>query len=172
MDFVVGPVSDFSDVTITSIASGELLKWNGSAWINNTLAEAGIAAASHTHAAADVTSGTFADARISESSVTRHEAALSIAKSQITSTIPDVTGTPANNQLAVWTDADTLEGDGDLTWDGATLSIAGDGATNYPLEVFQSGAGQQVAFFRNATDAVSFAIESPGSPSVRIFRHV
>ena len=32
-----------TDVTITSIASGELLKWNGSAWVNNTLAEAGIA---------------------------------------------------------------------------------------------------------------------------------
>ena len=36
-------VSEMTDVTITSIASGELLKWNGSAWVNNTLAEAGIA---------------------------------------------------------------------------------------------------------------------------------
>lgn len=35
-------LEDLSDVTITSIASGEILKWNGSAWINNTLAEAGI----------------------------------------------------------------------------------------------------------------------------------
>ena len=34
------------------------------------------ALASHTHDAADVTSGTFADARISESSVTQHNAAL------------------------------------------------------------------------------------------------
>jgi len=31
-----------SNVTITANSSGELLKWNGSAWINNTLAEAGI----------------------------------------------------------------------------------------------------------------------------------
>jgi len=38
-----------SNVTITSNSSGEILKWNGSAWVNNTLAEAGIAAASHTH---------------------------------------------------------------------------------------------------------------------------
>ncbi len=29
-------------MSITSIASGEILKWNGSAWINNTLAEAEI----------------------------------------------------------------------------------------------------------------------------------
>lgn len=38
-----------TDTTITSIASGEVLKWNGSAWINNTLAEAGISATSHNH---------------------------------------------------------------------------------------------------------------------------
>jgi len=31
-----------SNVTIASNSAGELLKWNGSAWINNTLAEAGI----------------------------------------------------------------------------------------------------------------------------------
>jgi hypothetical protein len=41
---VVNAVSDIGDVTITSNSSGELLKWNGSAWINNTLAEAGIEA--------------------------------------------------------------------------------------------------------------------------------
>jgi hypothetical protein len=41
---VVNAVSDIGDVTISSIGSGELLKWNGSAWINQTLAEAGAAA--------------------------------------------------------------------------------------------------------------------------------
>lgn len=65
-----------ADVTITSIAAGELLKWNGTGWINNTLAEAGISAVGHGHAATDVTSGTFADARISQSSVTQHQAAI------------------------------------------------------------------------------------------------
>ena len=48
-------LTQHSDVTISGIASGELLKWNGSAWVNNTLAEAGIAAASHTHVIADIT---------------------------------------------------------------------------------------------------------------------
>lgn len=48
-------LGDISDVTITSIASGEILKWNGSAWVNNTLAEAGIAAVGHTHVEADIT---------------------------------------------------------------------------------------------------------------------
>lgn len=44
-----------SNVTITSNSSGEILKWNGTAWINNTLAEAGIAATG------DVFSGAYAD---------------------------------------------------------------------------------------------------------------
>lgn len=33
------------------------------------------------------------------------------------------TGTPLNNQLAIWTDATTIEGDADLTWDGTTLNV-------------------------------------------------
>jgi hypothetical protein len=48
-DITEESLSDLQDVTITSIASGEILKWNGTAWINNTLAEAGISATGHTH---------------------------------------------------------------------------------------------------------------------------
>ncbi len=47
-DITAEPLSDLSDVTITAIAAGELLKWNGSAWINQTLAEAGVDSASAT----------------------------------------------------------------------------------------------------------------------------
>ena len=74
-------LDDIGDVTITSAATGDLVRWNGVAWVN--YADSNYAASSHTHAASDVTSGTFADARISESSVTQHEGALSIASSQI-----------------------------------------------------------------------------------------
>lgn len=42
-------IDDIGDVTISAVASGEVLMWNGSAWINRTLAEASIAAASHNH---------------------------------------------------------------------------------------------------------------------------
>jgi hypothetical protein len=41
----VATLNDVGDVTITSNSSGEILKWDGTAWINNTLAEAGIQAA-------------------------------------------------------------------------------------------------------------------------------
>lgn len=44
----------------------------------------GKAASSHSHAASDITSGTLNDARISQSSVTQHQAALSIGASQVT----------------------------------------------------------------------------------------
>lgn len=52
-----------SDVTITSVAEGELLKMDGaSTWINQTLAEAGIAATSHgTHLTEDSVGATEID---------------------------------------------------------------------------------------------------------------
>ena len=37
----------------------------------------------------------------------------------------DTTGTPANNQIAVFTDADTIEGGSAFTYDGTTLTIPG-----------------------------------------------
>ncbi len=48
------PLSELSDVTITSIAAGEVLKWTGAAWINNTLAEAGVSATGHSHTESDI----------------------------------------------------------------------------------------------------------------------
>jgi len=44
-----------SNVSISAIASGEIIKWDGAAFINQTLAEAGIAAASHAHAWGSIT---------------------------------------------------------------------------------------------------------------------
>lgn len=53
-----------TDVTLSAPATGEVLVKQAGDWINRTLAEAGISAPGHTHAAADVVSGTFATARI------------------------------------------------------------------------------------------------------------
>jgi len=54
LDITGEALSTLSDATITAIAAGELLKWNGSAWINNTLAEAGVSATGHAHVEADI----------------------------------------------------------------------------------------------------------------------
>lgn len=112
LDITGESIGDLSDVTISSLVSGDIMYYSGSEWVNETLSGAGIAAASHTHTTSDITdlasytgfdsryytesevdaltwdasdivSGTFADARISESSVTQHEAALTITESQI-----------------------------------------------------------------------------------------
>ena len=42
----------------------------------------------------------------------------------VASTIVDTTGTPANNQLAIFTDANTIEGDANLTYDGTSFNLA------------------------------------------------
>lgn len=76
--------ADLDDASFSGVASGNVIYYNGANWVNASLATAGIAAASHNHATSDITSGTFADARIAESNVTQHESALTILKSQIT----------------------------------------------------------------------------------------
>ena len=122
---------DLSDVTITNISAGEVLKWSGTAWVNNTLAEAGVAAASHTHAASAITSGTFADARIAQSNVTQHQAALSITESQISDLgnyITDVSGdnleTLSNVTVTSNTSGEILKWNGSA-WINNTLAEAG-----------------------------------------------
>lgn len=47
-------------------------------------------ACTHFHAASDVNTGTFADARIAQSNVTQHQAALAITESQVTNLVTDL----------------------------------------------------------------------------------
>lgn len=65
-------LDELTDVTITSVVAGHMLRHNGSQWVNV------VPDASH------IQTGTFADARIAQSNVTQHQAALSIAASQVT----------------------------------------------------------------------------------------
>ncbi len=53
----VANIDDVGDVTITSVADGELFVYDSGTgkWINQTLAEAGVSAVGHTHTATDVT---------------------------------------------------------------------------------------------------------------------
>ena len=39
---ITNSLDDVGDVTITSVASGDIVKWNGTAWVNNSLVSAGI----------------------------------------------------------------------------------------------------------------------------------
>jgi len=42
------------------------------------------------------------------------------------SSLVDYTGTPVDNQVALWTDTNTVEGNNSFTYDGSTVSIDGD----------------------------------------------
>lgn len=71
------------------------------------------AASSHTHATSDITSGTFADARIAESNVTQHQAALSITESQISDlgTYATAAGTMTFTNKTIDPSLNTIDGD-------------------------------------------------------------
>ena len=60
-----GPLNDLSDVTISSPSSGQVVRYDGSEFVNATLSagDVGAAASSHTHATGDITSGTLSVAR-------------------------------------------------------------------------------------------------------------
>ncbi len=100
------------DVTITSVASGEVLAYSGTEWVNNTLAEAGIAAASHTHVAANITDFTEA---------AQDAVGTIISGAGIASVVYNDT---ANTIVVTATEADTLNsvtGRGAITANGITV---------------------------------------------------
>lgn len=71
---VVGASGDYTASEITNVAAGNIVATTVQAAIDELDSEK--AATSHSHAASDITSGTFDDARIAESNVTQHEAAI------------------------------------------------------------------------------------------------
>jgi hypothetical protein len=95
-----------SDVTVSLAFSGQYLRWDGSAWRNASITAGDLpsldaskistgifnAARIPNLATSKITSGTFADARIAQSNVTQHQAALAIARSQITGVLDDIAG--------------------------------------------------------------------------------
>lgn len=79
---------DMEWVTVSGSGGGGSVAWGS---VTGTLADqidlqsalAGKANSAHTHTATDITDGTMADGRISQSNVTQHQSALSITTSQI-----------------------------------------------------------------------------------------
>ena len=125
---VVNAVSDIGDVTISNIASGEVLKWNGSAWINQTLAESGIQGtlsnsdiATAVEAASD--SNTFTDADHSKLNAIEASATADQSNAEIVAAVE--AGTDSNT----FTDADhsklnAVEASADVT-DATNVNAAG-----------------------------------------------
>lgn len=84
-----------SDASAVAIGTST---FNG-AYSNLTGIPSTFAPSAHTHAADEITSGTFADALISSSNVTQHQGSLSIGWSQLTS-VPSTFAPAAHNHAA------------------------------------------------------------------------
>jgi len=68
-----------------------------------------------------------------------------------------ISGTPANNQIAVWTGATNIEGDANLTWSGSILSVIGSvgvgtAAPDFLLDLVSGGAAIQLQVGDTKTD--------------------
>lgn len=83
----VGVPSQNSGIEVErGTSTNAVLQWNegSDVWEAGLAgAEVGLSLVGHEHSAANVTSGAFANARISQTSVTQHQAALTLTKSQI-----------------------------------------------------------------------------------------
>jgi len=71
----------------------------------------------------------------------------------------DTTGTPVDNQLAIWTDADTLEGDTDLTFTGLALVLGDDAEEDYQI----NWLGNAVDFYECLDDTADSYIIGLGT---------
>jgi hypothetical protein len=115
----------------------------------------GKAATAHTHAAGDVVSGTFADARISQSSVTQHQAQFSLGPTQV---VPSGSTSSSTSFTISSSQREQLVS---LTGGSPISVVIGDG---HGFSQYES-----VAFERNSTSTVTFStsgaqtLRSPGS---------
>lgn len=64
------------------------------------------------------------------------------------------TGTPLNNQLAIWTDATTIEGVSNITWDDTYFKVSGN---------FQVLGSEKILYLEDATISIKNATNPPGS---------
>ena len=76
---VIVSTSSTAVAVVDSGASGGFLRSNGTTWVRNTIQSGDLPShtpSAHTHAAADITSGTFSNSRISSGNVTQHQGAI------------------------------------------------------------------------------------------------
>ena len=145
---VVNAVSDIGDVTISSIGSGELLKWNGSAWINQTLTEAGIVdgnlgtpsalvGTNISGTAASLTAGTVTTNANLTGEVTSSGNASTIADNMVDEANLKVSNTPTNGYMLTAQSGNT----GGLTW----ASAGGGAHTEQGWDVYTTHTGATTA---------------------------
>lgn len=130
-----------SNVTITSNTSGEILKWNGSAWVNNTLAEAGIQPAG-SYLTSEVDGSISNEGSLTVGAGTGTTSIINSNTSGSTGVTLAVAGTgiaisESGNTITLTGSALTSEVDGSITNEGFNGVTAG-GATSSVIQGYNS----------------------------------
>lgn len=167
-------LENISDVVAySSLSDDEILVYNSAAggWRHRTFGEAGVSATGHSHSTSDITSGTFDNARIAESNVTQHQAALTVLESQITD--GSILARVGSNETitGAWTFEDDVVIHADLTLgsysesgvhelaiissDGQDHAIRmGEASDNYGWRiVYEGSSSNDLYFIRHDNDA-------------------
>ena len=153
---ITNALSDVGDVTVTAVASGEVLKWNGSAWINQTLAEADIATATNLALKADLASPTFTGTVVLPNVPAIVTTQLDL-KANLAS--PTFTGTAVFNDLTV-NGTNTIINSTTLTVDDKNIEM---GSVATPSDITADGGGitlkgtsDKTMLWVDATDSWTF----------------
>jgi|APSaa5957512493_1039668.scaffolds.fasta_scaffold05813_2 hypothetical protein len=153
---ITNALSDVGDVTVTAVASGEVLKWNGSAWINQTLAEADIATATNLALKADLASPTFTGTVVLPNVPAIVTTQLDL-KADLAS--PTFTGTAVFNDLTV-NGTNTIINSTTLTVDDKNIEM---GSVATPSDITADGGGitlkgtsDKTMLWVDATDSWTF----------------
>ena len=122
--------SSVNATTLNSQAASYYLAWGNLTGVPSTFTPS-----AHTHAATDITSGTFANARVSSGNVTQHEGDLSIGWAQLTgvpTTFTPASHTHAASDVTSGTFADARIASTNVTQHQGSLSIGWSQLTSVP----------------------------------------
>lgn len=111
-------INALSDVVITTPSNGQVLKYNGTNWVNDTDATGGGGGALDD--LTDVVITTPSTGQVLKYNGTNwiNDTDATGGGGSVT-----VTGTPADNQIAIWTGSSAIEGDSDLTYNTSTNTL-------------------------------------------------
>ena len=150
---ITNALNDVGDVTVTAVASGEVLKWNGSAWINQTLAEADIGSATALALKAPLASPTFTGTVVLPNVPAIVTTQLDL-KANLAS--PTFTGTAVFNDLTV-NGTNTIINSTTLTVDDKNIEM---GSVATPSDVTADGGGITL---KGTTDKTMLWVDSTDS---------
>ena len=150
---ITNALNDVGDVTVTSVASDEILQWNGSAWINQTFTEADIATATNLALKADLASPTFTGTVVLPNVPAIVTTQLDL-KADLAS--PTFTGTAVFNDLTV-NGTNTIINSTTLTVDDKNIEM---GSVATPSDVTADGGGITL---KGTTDKTMLWVDSTDS---------